>query len=140
MAHVSEMLDNHPQPSELARQKLIAAIEALTDCAQTCSACADACVGEDMVDGLRRCIRLDLDCADVCATTSRVLTRQTELDFTLTRSVLEACVQACRTCAEECEMHAEMHAHCRICAEACRACQQACEELLQSMPAMAAAG
>ena len=35
--------------------------------AQVCTACADACLGEDDVGELTRCIRLDLDCADLCA-------------------------------------------------------------------------
>ena len=79
---------------------------------------------------LRRCIRLDLDCADVCEVTGRVLSRQTEYDAELTRAVLEACASACRRCGAECESHAGMHEHCRICAEACRRCEEACEALL----------
>ena len=43
-------------------------------CAQTCTACADACLSEDSVADLRYCIRTDLDCADICAATGTVLT------------------------------------------------------------------
>nr|MDQ3342689.1 four-helix bundle copper-binding protein [Actinomycetota bacterium] len=100
------------------------------DCAQACSACADACLGEDMVAELRKCIRLDLDCADVCAATGRVLSRQTAYDPTITTAVLTACAAACKACGDECASHAEMHDHCQVCAEACRRCEQACNALL----------
>ena len=86
-----------------------------------------------MVAELTKCIRLDLDCADVCTVTLRVASRETEYDANVTRPLLEACVAAFRSCGDECERHAEMHEHCRVCAEACRRCQQACDELLAAM-------
>ena len=82
---------------------------------------------------LVKCIRLCLDCADVCTATLRVLSRQTDYDADLTRSQPQACVAACNSCGDECGRHAGMHAHCRVCAEACRRCQQACTQLLTAM-------
>ena len=82
---------------------------------------------------LRKCIRLDLDCADICDTTGRVLTRQTEYDAPTAKAQLEACAEACGTCWEECKSHADHHEHCRICAEACRRCEEACREPLGAM-------
>ena len=112
------------------RDDLAACIEACFDCAQACTACADACLGEEMVADLRRCITSDLNCGDICASTGRVLSRQTAYDPAMTWAALQACRDACRLCAEECERHASMHEHCRICAEACRRCEQACDRLL----------
>ena len=86
-----------------------------------------------MVDQLRKCIRTDLDCADICVTTGRVLSRHTGYDANLTQAVLQACITACQSCGDECAQHAEMHDHCRICAEACRACADACSQLLDSL-------
>jgi hypothetical protein len=86
-----------------------------------------------MVAELRKCIRLDLDCADICDVTGRVLTRQTEYDAPTSKRQLESCMEACRTCAAECERHAEEHKHCRICAENCRECEDACRQLLEAM-------
>ena len=131
--HVKPMLDAHPWPGHVDRDVLARCIEECFSCAQTCTSCADACLSEDMVAELRKCIRLDLDCADICDATGRVLTRQTEYDAPTSKAQLESCREACRTCAEECEGHAEMHEHCRICAEACRRCEQACDELLTAM-------
>ena len=82
-----------------------------------------------MVAELRKCIRTDLDCADICAATARVLSRHTGYDANLTRAQLRR-ASRCRSCGDECEAHAHHHEHCRICAEACRACEQACNELL----------
>jgi hypothetical protein len=80
-----------------------------------------------------KCIRTDLDCADICDTTGRVLSRHTGYDATVTRGQLEACARACRSCADECEQHAQHMPHCRVCAEACRRCEQACRDLLAAL-------
>lgn len=134
MTNAGAMLDTYPQErGGFDRDMLAACIEACFDCAQTCTACADACLAEDMVTELRKCIRTDLDCADICDTTGRVLSRHTGYDANLTRAVLEACRAACAACGDECAQHASMHEHCRVCAEACRRCRSACEALLASM-------
>jgi hypothetical protein len=127
------MLETYPQSINLDRQKLAATIDALIACSQACTACADACLSEDMVAELTKCIRTNLDCADVCATTARVLSRHTGYDANISRALLEACVMACKSCGDECAAHAEHHEHCRICADACRACEQACRDLLAVM-------
>jgi hypothetical protein len=128
-----EMLEAHPWEGHVDRGVLARCIDECARCSQACSACADACLSEDDVAELRKCIRLDLDCADICAVTERVITRQTEYDAPTSKAQLEACREACRTCAEECERHAEHHEHCRVCAEACRDCEAACAELLDAM-------
>lgn len=133
MSPVQSMLEAHPRPGHVDRGALAACIEACAECAQTCVSCADACLSEENTNPLRKCIRLNLDCADICDATGRVLTRQTEYDAGVSRAQVEACRQACVTCAEECERHAEMHEHCRICAESCRGCGHACAELLETM-------
>ena len=132
--HVTSMLETHPRGlGALDKEKLAACIAACFECAATCVACADACLGEGMVAELARCIRLNADCADVCAATGAVLSRQTERDLGLTRAIVEACRTACKACGDECLVHADMHEHCRVCAEACRRCEAACTELLASL-------
>ncbi|WP_166871027.1 MULTISPECIES: four-helix bundle copper-binding protein [unclassified Salinibacterium] len=132
MTVTRDMLDANPQ--EVADAAALAtAIDACFECAAACTACADACLGEEMVADLVRCIRTDLDCADICAATGKVLTRQTAPDSNLLAAALAGCITACSTCADECESHADMHEHCRICGEACRRCQQACRDLLEDL-------
>jgi hypothetical protein len=118
------MLDAYPRSINLDRTKLGAAVEALTACSEACNACADACLGEEMVAELTKCIRTNLDCADICATTARVLSRHTGYDAHISRTILEACIVACSSCGDECARHADMHEHCRVCADACRTCEQ----------------
>lgn len=127
------MLETHPRPANLDRTRLAATIDTLIMCSEACTACADACLSEDMVGSLTTCIRLNLDCADICATTARVLSRQTGFDATIARMQLEACAAVCMACAAECAMHAGMHEHCRVCAEACSRCERACRELLGTL-------
>ena len=86
-----------------------------------------------MVAGLVSCIRTDLDCADICASTGAVMTRQTASNAGISRAILGARRTACAACAEECEKHSGMHEHCRICAEACRRCEAACASLLAAL-------
>jgi len=133
MAYAKQMLETHPWPGHVDREALAECIEACFECAQSCTSCADACMSEDRVADLRKCIRLNLDCADICDVTGRVLTRQTEYDAPTSKAQLEACRGACETCAEECERHAEHHEHCRVCAEACRRCAASCQRLLAAM-------
>jgi hypothetical protein len=127
------MLKTHPQRPKLNETQHTACIEACYDCDQACTACADACLGEAEVQTLVRCIRLNQDCADVCATTGRMLLRQSEASAALLRRQLELCEAVCRECAAECERHAHHHEHCRICAGACQACEQACHALARAM-------
>jgi hypothetical protein len=130
---VQEMLKTHPQAPGVDRDALTRCIDECSSCAATCTSCADACLGEETVRELVRCIRLNLDCADVCDATGRVLTRQTAFEPQLARQMLEACAQACGACAEECARHAGHHEHCRVCAEACRRCEQACDDALSTI-------
>jgi hypothetical protein len=133
MAYAKQLLDTYPRSFNVDAGPLAACIEACFDCAQACTGCADACLSEENLAELVKCIRLDLDCADVCVATGKVLSRQTEYDANVTKALLQACAQACSSCGEECERHAGMHEHCRVCAEACRRCEQACNDLLAAM-------
>jgi hypothetical protein len=133
MTHAAAILDSHPAHVTITHRDLVACIDACFDCAQACTGCADACLAEDSVAHLRTCIRTNLDCADVCDATGRILSRHAGADTDLARAALQACITACQTCGEECERHAGMHEHCRVCAEACRACEQACRALLDNV-------
>jgi hypothetical protein len=133
-----QLLDTHPRDFNLDPPGAGRPIDALSDCAQACTACADDCLSEPQVAPraaprperglaeLVKCIRLCLDCADICTATLRVVSRQTQYDANLTRPQLLACVAACTSRGDECQRHAGMHVHCRVCAEACRRCQRAC--------------
>ncbi|CAL9392730.1 putative cysteine-rich protein YhjQ [Nocardiopsis dassonvillei] len=133
MSTVGRMLYTHPDDPEGVGEKIRACVEACGECAQVCTVCADACLGEDERDDLVECVRSDLDCADLCETTYRVLVRRTGNDDDLVKAVLDACARACRRCGDECERHAGHHEHCRVCAQVCRRCEEACRDLLAAL-------
>ena len=100
------MLDSCPRDFNVDQDVLVRCIEACSDCAQARTQCADGCLSEQgNMEMLVKCIRLDLDCADICTTTERVISRQTEHGME----------------------------HCRVCAEECRRCEQACRELVEAI-------
>jgi len=130
---VVQMMSTHPQSPRKANDALTRCIEECYSCAQTCTACADACLAEDAVAELRQCIRLNLDCADLCATIGRIVTRGTGLNESLLAEILNSCALVCRLCGDECDRHAADHEHCRLCAAACRRCAEACGETICSL-------
>lgn len=100
-------------------------IAALNNCAAECNHCATACLDEQDVQMLSTCIKLDLDCADICKVTAALLARGSEHG----KHLLKECAEICNACAEECEKHAHHHEHCKRCAEACRSCAEACTSI-----------
>jgi len=136
MTAAAEMLRTYPADlGEVNRDALVRCIEQCLFCAQACTACSDACLSEsdDELVMLRKCIRSNEDCADICAITARVLSRHTGYDAKVTHSILQACATICCSCGDECERHASRHEHCRVCAEVCRRCEQACQELSNAL-------
>lgn len=133
--HTQSMISAHPQVRGNVNSTLIRCIEACYDCAQACTACADACLGEDSVKDLTQCIRLNLDCGDVCVATGALASRRTGSDESILKSMLDVCAQACRLCGQECSQHASRHEHCKICADACQQCEQLCREAVNTIGA-----
>jgi hypothetical protein len=109
---------------------------AAQECESACIVCADACLAEEEVASLRRCIRTDLDCADACWAAARILARRTEAVTEVLRGQVMGLEAASRVCAEECERHAGDHQHCRACAESCRRCERACLSALRAVAVM----
>ena len=97
-------------------------IQALGNCINHCNYCADACLDEDNVKMMVKCIRTDRVCAEVCSSLAQLLA--TEYDNV--QGLVEYCKQVCMDCANECGQHD--HQHCKDCAEACRKCAEACGE------------
>jgi hypothetical protein len=131
--YTQEILETARHQPHFDPETLSRCIEACSVCGHACTACADACLGEGAVAEIAKCIRLNLDCADVCEVTARVLLRHFAIDLKSAQTLIEACAIACRSCGDECERHWEHMEHCRLCAEACRLCEQACNDLLSAV-------
>jgi hypothetical protein len=132
MSYARQLLDSYQGTVNVDIALLADAIDAISDCAQACIADTDADLGEQDVTEMVRCIRLCLNCTDVCTATAGVISRPTDYDADVARPLLQACAAICKSCGDECERHAHME-HCRVCTEACRRCEQACRELLDAM-------
>jgi len=124
---IEAMISEHPEVGGNYNESLGFAVRKAVDCAAICNSCADACLAEPM--DMNQCIRLNLDCADVCTATARVGMRRTGGDRNLIRTLLAVCIEACENCGIECARHD--HAHCRRCAEMCNECAQACRAALE---------
>lgn len=105
----------------MAHKKNQSLLEALNNCAAACNHCATACLDEQDVKMMARCIKLDMDCADICQLTAAFVARGSDHAVHL----LKECAEICKACAEECEKHSHME-HCRKCAEICRHCAEVC--------------
>ena len=134
MEAVERLMSTSPSVHKLEQKLLAFCIDA---CVERQLACADACLGESDVAELRRCLRPNLDCAEICGATGTVIARALDADLELIRAQVEACARACATCGAECSGHAEKHELCRICAEQCRNCEDACPQLLRGLPGTA---
>jgi len=133
MSYARQMLDTYPRSGNIDADLLAATIDALRDCAQACNADNAADLSEPNLADMVTCIRLCLDCTDICTATAGVIGRFTGNRLSVNRPLLEACAAICRSCGDECERHAPHHVHCRICAEACRRCERACRALLDAL-------
>ncbi|MBP3952218.1 four-helix bundle copper-binding protein [Bacillus suaedae] len=99
-------------------------LDALHECMIACNHCYDACLEEDDIAMMAKCIRLDRECADICAYLEQAISRGTPFISELA----EVCAKICTECGNECKKHD--HEHCQKCAEACMACAEACKKLV----------
>ena len=97
--------------------------EKLMECVLACNECHDACLREKNVMMMTNCIRLDKDCAVVCASTLQLVHTGSHV----MKKALALCIASCDLCAKECAKHD--YDHCRKCAEICRECAEACRKL-----------
>lgn len=93
----------------------------LAECADACNNCSTACLQEQDVKKMAECIRLDMDCAQICQITASFISRNSDHAGHL----IKECAEICSKCAQECSKHKDME-HCRICAELCKKCAEMC--------------
>lgn len=102
-----QLMTTHPGPFPMDENTLIDIIDRIYECGKTCTACADACLGEDDPKAQAACITSCQNCGEVCITTARALSRVTGFNRDTIRHLVEACEQICRICADECAGHGD---------------------------------
>ena len=80
---------------------------------------------------MSQCIRICLDCADICDATANLGLRRTGSNNQMLTETLELCARMCEECAAECEKHD--HEHCKLCAIMCRECAEDCRKAAESI-------
>src|SRR5688572_24294364 len=107
MSYIKQMFESHPHDPKSDHGIAIECITACYSCHEACNACADGCLAEDDVAHQVTCIRRNLDCADICLATAKVISRLTQTDKKVAGDLLRACITACEACAAECSKHGE---------------------------------
>lgn len=108
----------------MSHQKYQSCIAACSACAVECYHCASACLNEQDVKMLARCIQLNNDCGAICLLAVQAMASGSEY----ANQICKLCAEICTACAEECEKNANME-HCKICAAACRKCATECNNM-----------
>lgn len=98
-------------------------IEACYDCAAACDYCAASCLKEEDPGMMRDCIRLDMQCANLC----RLAAQFMAMGSTWAKSVCQLCAEICEECGKTCRQHAMDH--CQKCADACLRCAETCRAM-----------
>lgn len=99
----------------------------LAECVHACNDCFSACLNEEDIKMMVGCIRLDKECAEICATTLNMV----YMDARFSRQMLTLCKEVCEACEKECRKHPVDH--CQECADACKACAAECGNFLAKL-------
>jgi len=100
-------------------------VDSLEKCDAACNNCAISSLDEDDRKPMSDCIKLSLECADVCHLALRLLAR----DSTHAVSTVKLCMTICGECATECEKFE--YDQCRLSARACRRSEKQCSIYLE---------
>ncbi|MED3971712.1 four-helix bundle copper-binding protein [Priestia megaterium] len=99
-------------------------IQTLHECMTACNHCYNSCLKEENVVMMVECIRLDLECADICGYLEQALERGTPF----VPELAQVCAAICENFGNECKKHD--HDHCQKCADACLKCADECKKLV----------
>ena len=107
----------------MPHENYLSCIEACHACTVACHHCAASCLRDPELEAMKRCIALDLDCAETCAYAAAMMAR----DSQYARAICALCAKVCEECGTECAKHEAQH--CQECARACQECAQVCRAM-----------
>lgn len=108
----------------MAHERYRSCIDACYACAAECDHCATACLYEPDPKTMAECVKLDIDCAEVCRYAAGAMAR----DSQCVAQICGLCAEICDRCGAECEKHNTDH--CQACAVACRRCADECRRMV----------
>ncbi len=104
------------------QQSLEQCIKSCLECMEACNICYDSCLKEEDLKMMVSCIRLDRECADICA----LAVKSMQSNSPFVNQICILCAEICEACGNECKNH--HHEHCQKCAEACFRCAEECRK------------
>src|SRR5690625_2152821 len=84
--------------TNMPHEKYQSCIDACYACATACDHCAVSFLDEQDVKSMTQCIKLDLDCAEVCRVAASYMARGGQFSKTICR----LCAEICQACADDC--------------------------------------
>lgn len=108
---------------KMSHEKFQQCIEECLRCMVACNHCYTACLGDKNVEMMKDCIRLDRECADICAYAAQAMS----INSSYAMKICSLCAEVCKACGNECKKHDSDH--CQQCADACFACAKVCQSM-----------
>ena len=121
--------------SKLDEKEIAAVLEIVRECEEAVTHCASVVFDSTDPTEYMSEVRHDFNCADVLATTRRVLARRDGSDDHLVTAQLEACLIACQISNDLCSPHAEEYPKAMTCTTATARGIQMCQDLLHRIKA-----
>lgn len=101
-----------------------ACLDNCQDCERVCLSTIHHCLEQGGKHAEPNHIGLMIDCADICGTSARFMSRSSHLHV----RVCGICADVCEACADDCERLGD-DAMMRECAEICRRCAESCRQM-----------
>ncbi|MEQ8156012.1 MAG: four-helix bundle copper-binding protein [Clostridiaceae bacterium] len=98
-------------------------IDECNRCAQACYECFEACINEPDLNARRGCIKMLIECAQMCQMSSGFMS----MNGKYAKEHCTMCATICDECAKECNMFRDDH--CQKCAQECRTCADECRRM-----------
>ena len=95
------------------------------ECQTKCKSCFNRCLEEQSLDVMRKCLKVTVECANVCELTASSI--MFEGDFS--PEMLDICISSCEACRIECSTHNNIY--CAECAAMCGECSEACRKYIR---------
>ena len=108
-------------------------LELLQRCRSTCEHCSESRLTSTALGtAALRCLRLMVQCAELCGDTAQLLGSAPERDVSTLRNHVRSCAIACERCRREIERAG--FAWAEECVDVCARAAEACHDLLPTLP------
>lgn len=117
-----------PPETETMNEDRVQCLQECLNCHMVCLQTVTYCLemGEEHAEADH--IRLLLDCAEICQTSTNFMLRNSDQHGL----ICGVCAEICNLCAEDCERFSDDN-EMQLCVQACRTCAESCEQMVNAM-------